>query len=135
MNYFAIMLFSWNVIVMFIYGIDKLLAKSHKNRISEATLIVCALFGFSPAIFSGITFIRMYMMLTFVCLFILYVHIRAILKEQLSFSRFYLPVMLLSFVGFQIHYYFAVFLFFMAAAVSSGLACWIAYAKRWKRKA
>lgn len=45
MNYFAIMLFSWNVIVMFIYGIDKLLAKSHKNRISEATLLVCALFG------------------------------------------------------------------------------------------
>lgn len=45
MNYFAIMLFSWNIIVMLIYGIDKLLAKSHKNRISEATLLVCALFG------------------------------------------------------------------------------------------
>lgn len=45
MNYFAIMLFSWNIIVMFIYGIDKLLAKSHKTRISEATLLLCALFG------------------------------------------------------------------------------------------
>ena len=45
MNYFAIMLFGWNIIVMIIYGIDKLLAKSHKERISEATLLLCALFG------------------------------------------------------------------------------------------
>jgi len=80
--------------------------------------IVCTLFGFSPAVFSGITFIRMYMMLTFECLLLLYVHVRAIRQERLTLGGFYLPVMLLSFAGFHTHYYFAVFLFFVAAAVS-----------------
>jgi len=60
----------------------------------------------------------MYMMLTFACLLMLYVHIRAILKEKRTLAGFYLPVCILSFIGFHIHYYFAVFLFFMAAAVS-----------------
>lgn len=95
-----------------------LITKELTGNDRKVTAIVCALFGFSPAIFSGITFIRMYMMLTFACLLILYVHIRAITRERLSFVSFYVPVILLSFVGFQIHYYFAVFLFFMAAAVS-----------------
>ena len=31
----------WNIIVMFIYGIDKMLAKMHKRRISEAALLLC----------------------------------------------------------------------------------------------
>ena len=95
-----------------------MISKELTGNDRKKTAIVCALFGFSPAIFSGITFIRMYMMLTFACLLILYVHVRAIVREKLSFGGFYLPVILLSFAGFQIHYYFAVFLFFMAAAVS-----------------
>ena len=101
---------SWLVLAL----ITKELTGNDRKKIA----IVCALFGFSPAVFSGITFIRMYMMLTFACLLILYVHIRAIIREKLSFRGFYLPIILLSFAGFQIHYYFAVFLFFMAAAVS-----------------
>lgn len=101
---------SWIVLA----GITKELTENNRKKI----VIVSALFGFSPAILSGITFIRMYMMLTFACLLILYVHIRAIVRQKTTFIRFYLPVMLLSFLGFQIHYYFAVFLFFLAAAVS-----------------
>ena len=101
---------SWLVLAL----LTKELTGNEKKKI----VMVCALFGFSPAVFSGIMFIRMYMMLTFVCLLILYVHIRAIIREKLSFAGFLLPVMILSFVGFQIHYYFAVFLFFIAAAVS-----------------
>ena len=45
MNYFAVITFGWNIIVMIIYGIDKALPKAHKDRISEATLLLCALFG------------------------------------------------------------------------------------------
>ena len=101
---------SWLVLAL----ITKELTGNDKKKIA----VVCALFGFSPAVFSGITFIRMYMMLTFACLLILYVHIRSIMRKKVSFSGFYLPIMLLSFIGFQIHYYFAVFLFFVAAAVS-----------------
>lgn len=60
----------------------------------------------------------MYMMLTFECLLLLYVHIRAIMRQKRSFVGFYLPVLLLSFAGFHTHYYFAVFLFFAAAATT-----------------
>ena len=70
--------------------IAKLLTNNKKT-----ILAVCLLFGFSPAVYSGITFIRMYMMLTFACLLILYVHVRAIVREKLSFRGFYLPVILL----------------------------------------
>lgn len=94
-------------------AITKEITGNNKKKI----LAVCALFGFSPAIFSGITFIRMYMMLTFECLLLMYVQVRAIMREKRTFAGFYLPVMLLSFLGFHTHYYFAVFLFFVAASV------------------
>lgn len=92
----------------------KEITKDDKKKI----IAVVALFGFSPAIFSGIMFIRMYMMLTFVCLLILYIHIRAIMRQKRTIKGFYVPVCLLSFIGFHIHYYFAVFLFFLAAVTS-----------------
>lgn len=95
-----------------LWGITRELTGNDKKKIAA----VCALFGFSPAVFSGITFIRMYMMLTFECLLLLYVHVRAIMRQKRSFAGFYLPVLLLSFAGFHTHYYFAVFLFFVAAA-------------------
>lgn len=95
-------------------AITKEITDNDKKKI----LAVCALFGFSPAVFSGVMFIRMYMMLTFVCLIILYIHIRAITQKKRTWFGFYLPIMGLSFVGFHIHYYFAVFLFFLAATVS-----------------
>lgn len=95
-------------------GIAKELTGDDKKKIFAA----CALFGISPAVFSGITFIRMYMMLTFECLLLLYVHIRAIMREKRSLAGFYLPILLLSFAGFHTHYYFAVFLFFVAAATT-----------------
>lgn len=102
--------FSWLTLA----AITKEITGSNKKKI----LAVCTLFGFSPAIFSGIMFIRMYMVLTFACLFILYIHIRVIVRQKRTIKGFYLPVCVLSFVGFHIHYYFAVFLFFLAASVS-----------------
>ena len=98
-----------------------ILAKTAKEITSDdkkKIIAVCALYGFSPAIFSGIMFIRMYMMLTFVCLLVLYIHIRAIMRQKRTIKGFYIPVCLLSFIGFNIHYYFAVFLFFLAAVTS-----------------
>ena len=57
MNYFAIIFLILNIVVMFIYGIDKLLAKAHKRRISEATLLLCALFtGGVGAMFGMVLF-------------------------------------------------------------------------------
>jgi len=97
-----------------LWGITGELTGNDKKKI----FAVCALFGFSPAVFSGITFIRMYMMLTFECLLLLYVHVRAIMRQKRSLVGFYLPVLLLSFAGFHTHYYFAVFLFFAAAVLT-----------------
>lgn len=93
-----------------------LITKELTDNDKKKIFVVCALFGFAPAVFSGITFIRMYMMLTFECLLLLYVHIRSITREKRTMIHFYLPVMILSFLGFHTHYYFAVFLFFVAAA-------------------
>ena len=98
-------------------GITKEITKNDRKKI----FAVCALFGFSPAIFSGIMFIRMYMMLTFFCLLILYVHVRAIMRAEKTVIGFFVPVFLLSFAGFHTHYYFAVFPFFLAAAESLSL--------------
>ena len=57
MNYFAMILLILNIVVMFIYGIDKLLAKAHKRRIREAALLLCALFtGGVGAMFGMVLF-------------------------------------------------------------------------------
>lgn len=57
MNNFEIMLLIWNIVVMLVYGTDKMLAKAHKRRISEMTLLTCAfLIGGWGAIFGMVLF-------------------------------------------------------------------------------
>ena len=57
MNNYLIILLAWNIIVMFIYGIDKIQAKREKRRISEKALLSCAfLLGGYGAIFGMILF-------------------------------------------------------------------------------
>ena len=42
---------------MFVYGIDKMLAKMHKRRVSEMTLLLCAfLMGGCGAVFGMVLF-------------------------------------------------------------------------------
>ena len=57
MNYFLDIILIWNIVVMLIYGIDKMLAKAHKRRISEASLLICAfLMGGLGAMFGMVLF-------------------------------------------------------------------------------
>lgn len=86
-----------------------------ENRL--VMMAVCLLFGFSPAVYSGVTFIRMYTMLSFECLLFLYIHLKALKEDKFTWKNFYLPVAVVSFLGFYTHYYFAVFLFFLALSV------------------
>ena len=44
LKYFLIAFAAWNLVVFFIYGIDKLRAKKDRWRISEKTLLLLALF-------------------------------------------------------------------------------------------
>lgn len=78
-------------------------------------LLTCLLFGFQPGVISGITFIRMYMMLTMWCLAVMIWHIptwKNGMKLTVRNSGLLFGLVAL---GFLTHYYFAVFLFFLAA--------------------
>ncbi len=57
MDNYLIMLLVWNIIVMLIYGLDKIKAKKGRRRISEASLLLIAfLFGGLGAIFGMVLF-------------------------------------------------------------------------------
>ena len=57
MNEFLIIPLIWNIIVMLIYGVDKILARMHKRRISEMTLLLSAfLMGGCGAILGMVLF-------------------------------------------------------------------------------
>ncbi len=57
MTHFAVILLIWNIIVMLIYGFDKLLAKMRCRRVSESILLFCAfLLGGCGAMFGMVLF-------------------------------------------------------------------------------
>ena len=79
--------------------------------------LVMAAWGLSPAGISEVTFIRMYAMLTALVLLAAVLHVRQMMRSQelkLPVMEFTLPLAALTYVGFLTHYYFAVFMFFMA---------------------
>lgn len=99
------------------------------------TIFSLLLFGFSPAILSGVMFIRMYVLLTFLCLLTVYMNLRILSyadeyrtatgrdpqaesdgrkpwRRQILYG---LGLFALTFIGTQTHYYYIVFLFFSAA--------------------
>ena len=90
------------------------------NKNKAITWFSLALFGFSPAIISGITFIRMYMLLTSECMALILLHMNMLtdIKNNSSLSRFVkylIQIAVTVYIGFLTHYYFAVFAFFVAA--------------------
>ncbi len=85
----------------------------HKNKM--LTAVTCLLFGFQSGVLSGITFIRMYMLLTFWCLMLIAWHIPVWEKGIRLTLKNSCVLFLLVILGFLTHYYFAVFLFFLAA--------------------
>ena len=90
------------------------------NKNKAITWFSLALFGFSPAIISGITFIRMYMLLTSECMALILLHMNMLtdIKNSGSLSRFIkylIQIAVTVYIGFLTHYYFAVFAFFVAA--------------------
>ena len=57
MRNYLIILLIWNIIVMFVYGVDKIQAKRGARRISERTLLLCSfLLGGYGAMFGMILF-------------------------------------------------------------------------------
>lgn len=87
------------------------------------TLLTTLLYGFSPAVLSGVTFIRMYMMLTALCFGALLIHLRGLDDTKRNAGNFYIPVFVTTYLGFMTHYYFIVFIFFVAAYMALYLFC------------
>lgn len=114
------------VIFLVLLGI---IAWDISDKDSKVALSVVLLAGFSPAVISGVTFIRMYMMLTALCMLSILIHLEAIREPVKIGWRFYLAVLATTLTGFMTHYYYAVFLFFEASFV-----CIYLWIKREHRK-
>ena len=112
------------ILNLIFFVISELLIIAIANKVGNnnkaITWFSLALFGFSPAIISGITFIRMYMLLTSECMALILIHMNMLtdIKNSSSLSRFVkylIQIAVTVYIGFLTHYYFAVFAFFVAA--------------------
>ena len=116
---------------LFFHGINMILLSYLSFLIGvgdrKLALSVTLFYGLSPAAMSGVVFIRMYEMLTTFVLLCAVLHIRAV-KERaavrypsgergdaaLPVRGFLIPVMLVTYTGFLTHYYYFIFLFYLA---------------------
>ena len=98
-----------------------------------AVLGIILLFGFNPAVYSGIILVRMYMLLGFWVLAATWLHVRS-LQERKRGWRFFVPLAAVAYLGFLTHYYFAVYLFFLAAAMEFYLLFETAEHRTWGQK-
>lgn len=81
--------------------------------------LICFFYGFTPAALSSVVFIRMYALLTvwiFLCAILHAGLMERDITEKLPFKKFLLPLGVVTYFGFLTHYYYFIFLFFMAAA-------------------
>ena len=104
------------------------------ERITRVMIFgVCLLYGFNPAVYSGVMLVRMYMLLALWILLVTWLHVKS-LQERKRRLAFYLPLMAVVYLGFLTHYYFAVYLFFLAAATELYLLFERAEQKSWGQK-
>lgn len=104
------------------------------ERITRVMIFgVCLLYGFNPAVYSGVMLVRMYMLLALWILLVTWLHVKSLQERKRGFS-FYLPLMAVVYLGFLTHYYFAVYLFFLTAAMELYLLLERAEQKSWGQK-
>lgn len=125
------------------HGINILLLAWLCYRISggqkKLTLALTGFYWMTPAALSGVVFIRMYELLTTWVLLCAGLHVTEILRmkekrsdireEKLSWRRFLIPMMAVTYLGYLTQYYYAVFLFF----AGFGFAVWLAARERRRR--
>lgn len=101
------------------YLISLVILWSLANLLSDDNPVVAGfsliITGLSPAVISTVMMVRMYSMLTCECMLVAYVCARALKKKQFDWCHLIIPMLLLSFFGFMTHYYFVIYLFFVAA--------------------
>lgn len=92
-----------------------LISKKITKNNQLISLFTVLIYGLSPAVVSCNMFIRMYSMLTFECLLLLYICVKSLEDKKYGWLNLFVPTCVLSFVGFMTHYYYSIFLFFVAA--------------------
>lgn len=116
------------------FGLSMFLLRCLSLKVTEynekLSLLVCFFYGFTPAAMSSIVFIRMYALLTVFVYLCAILHMSVVEKDRealellseeqravkLSFGKFLLPLMVVTYLGFLTQYYYFIFLFFMAFA-------------------
>ena len=90
---------------------------------SRIPLFVTLFWGLSPAVMSGVVFIRMYEMLTTFVLLCGIMHLLAVKRNdvKLPVARFLVPMAVVTYLGFLTQYYYFIFLFYLAVAFCAWL--------------
>ena len=88
------------------------------GRGGRLSLFASLFWGLSPAVVSGVVFIRMYEMLTTFVLLCGVLHVHAVKKNEAKFPilRCLIPMAAVTYFGFLTQYYYFIFLFFLAIA-------------------
>lgn len=88
------------------------------GRDSKLSLFAALFWGLSPAVMSGVVFIRMYEMLTTFVLLCGILHVHAVRKNEkkLPVIRCLVPMAAVTYLGFLTQYYYFIFLFYLAIA-------------------
>ena len=90
--------------------------EAKRRRAVFLSFAVCAAWGFSAAVISGVMFIRMYQWLTLFVLLCAWLHVRAIERREFG-ARFLLPLIPTVFLGFMTQYYYIIYHFFMGVGM------------------
>ncbi len=85
--------------------------------------LVCGVWGFAPAVISGVMFIRMYEWLTLFVLLCACIHVRAMNRKEMNVRFFYLPLAVTVYLGFMTQYYYIIFHVFMGV----GFCIWLLF--------
>jgi len=107
----AINLIFYFVCLILLWKISDIFGNGNKY----INLFTMLMFVLSPGYLSTVTFIRMYVMLTAICFGVLLLTMKAMQKDRWDWIHIFIPSALLAFAGFMTHYYFMIFMFFLAA--------------------
>lgn len=90
--------------------------------------VICLAYALSLGTMDMYLFIRMYALMQLLAVLLLYIHLRALKKNDFGL-RFYLPLCLTAFAGVMTQYYFLILLFLAGA----GICCILLLQRRWKQ--
>ncbi|MBQ7840778.1 MAG: hypothetical protein IJ390_09895 [Lachnospiraceae bacterium] len=136
----VLFVFSWVVLALLTWKITAACVcsgASEKEKWAKLPAVVtgavCLLYGFNPAVLSGVMMARMYTLLGFFVLAVTLLHVQALINRRRCW-KFYAAMMLTVYLGFLTHYYYAVYMFFLAAAMECYLLFEKAEQKSWRQK-